>query len=330
MGRPAGSEGEAPSVFVSWAHRDSGMTEAQAADWLDLVHDLAQSLTASGCVVRADIYEQDVDWSRWGPEMIDKCAFTLIVSSRAYCERWNGSNPPEEGAGAAREINVLKGRFDKNQQKFRNRTAIVLLPGITKDDVPDEIYAYLQRFCIDPANGNGIEALLRYLTRQPEFVLPSRGALPFLPPRPNGIRRGESQENSSKGALSAGSAPTWLPAATPQQGLVSRLLTDIENSSPPPSRASVNDEADVWMAELANWTDDMSSLVDEIERVRPVITKNPSVRFIQVLDDTHAKIEILLEYLNGSRAAVGSCFAADAAAELYELIKKLARLALEL
>jgi hypothetical protein len=87
--------------------------------------------------------------------MIDESDFTLLVPNHAYRQRWDGRNSPSEGAGAAREINVLKGRFDKNQRAFRNRTLIIMLPGISENEVPDEIYAYLVRFPINPITGEG-------------------------------------------------------------------------------------------------------------------------------------------------------------------------------
>jgi hypothetical protein len=306
------------------------MTDTQAIESLELVHALAQRLTVSGCDVRADIYEQDVDWSRWGPEMIDECDFTLVVPSIAYRQRWDGRNPPDEGAGAAREINVLKGRFDKNQQSFRGRTVIVMLPGITKHEVPDEIYAYLQRFRVDPMTGEGIEPLIRHLTKQPEFILPPPGLLPHLPPHLNGVCGKPSQATSKTEKAFLETTTTWLHSAASQRDGVSRLARDIERVCPPPSRPSAKNEVDMWLAALANWTDDTSSVVDEIEQVRSLIPRDPSVRFVQVLGDTRAKIRNILDYFNGSQAVVEPNLLADAAMELYELTNKLARLTLEL
>jgi hypothetical protein len=102
-----------PSVFISWAHRDSKMTKLQAATWWQQVRALGERLNSVGCDVRLDMFTPDADWSRWGPEMIDESDFTLLVPNRAYRQRWDGRNSPREGAGAAREINTLKGRFER-------------------------------------------------------------------------------------------------------------------------------------------------------------------------------------------------------------------------
>lgn len=287
-------------------------------------------MNASGCDVRVDLYEQSVDWSRWGPEMIEKSDFTLIVPSGAYRQRWDGHNPPGEGAGAAREINVLKGRFDKDQKSLHSRTIVIMLPGITKAGVPDEIYSYLQRFPVDPITNEGVELLLRYLTKQPEFVLPERGAVPDLPPRPSAIRGDRVQSaRPDEAKSSAGGTTTWLPTGTTQRDEVSRLAQDIEDAFPPPGRPSQESELDEWLARLANWTDDTSSLVDEIEHVRSLVPKDPSVRFVQALDSSRANIQSIIDDLDGLRTIANANRLADNAAELYELVKHLAGLSLE-
>ena len=262
--------------------------------------------------------------------MIKKSDFTLIVPSRAYRERWDGDNRPSEGAGAAREINVLKGRFDKNQKSLRSRTIIIIMPGITKADVPDEIYSYLQRFRVNPKTNEGVELLLRRLTKQPEFVLPNRGAVPDLPPRPRAIPgdRVQSSRHDETKSATAGTT-TWLPAAKKQRDEVSRLVQDVENASPPPFRPSEEDELDEWLATLANWTDDTSSLVDEIEQVRSLVPKDPSIRFVRALSKVRTTIQSILDDLDGPRTIASANSLADSAAEVCELVKQLARLSLE-
>jgi hypothetical protein len=330
MGRPKGSRHRAPAVFISWAHRDSSMTDAQASSWREVVRALAERLNASGCVVRLDLYEQSVDWSRWGPEMIATCDFTLIVPSRAYRQRWDGRNPPSEGAGAAREINVLKGRFDKDQENWRARTIVIMMPGITSSDVPDEIYSSLQRFPVNPRTYEGMEPLLRHLTKQPEFRLPKRGAMPDLPPQPNAIRDDGLQSPRPEGITSPRRGETsWLPTATAHGDQVSRLAQDVEDANPPPVRPPGEVEPNEWMAILANWMDDTSSLVDEIERVRSLAPKDPSVRFVQALDNSRAGMQGIVDGLDGPRTIANVNRLADVAAELHELVKQLARLSLE-
>jgi hypothetical protein len=62
--------------------------------------------------VEADFYrfaEPGVDWSRYGPRQIARADTVLVVSSAAYWERWEGHNPPNTGAGTAREADTLHG-----------------------------------------------------------------------------------------------------------------------------------------------------------------------------------------------------------------------------
>jgi len=330
MGRSRTTKRRAPSVFISWAHRDSSMTDAQATSWRDLVLALAEYLNALGCDVRLDLHQQGVDWSRWGPEMILKSDFTLIVPSKAYQQRWDGQNPPSEGAGAAREVNVLKGRFDKDQKSLLKQAAVIMLPGITKSDVPDEIYAYLQRFPVDPANGKGMEPLLRHLTKQPEFVLPKRGVVPKLPPKPNiilGKLIFEPRSDEMKTSMSG--TTIWLPGMSAQCNDISHLAHGIEGLDSPPTYPSGEDRLDEQIAMLANWADDVSSLVNEIEQVRSHIPRDPSVRFTQVLDDSRAAIQEIIDGLGGPRTKAHVTKLTDRALALYRLVQQLARLSLE-
>jgi hypothetical protein len=161
------------------------MNDSEADAWRDQVRALAERLNANGCIVNMDLFDRgdDTDWSRYGPRMIDEADFTLIVASKAYRERWDGDNPPREGAGATREINTMKGIFNKDRSAFQNKFRVIELPGITGDDIPDEIFAVLLRYRVDPFNDAGLEILLRDLTSQPEFSLPPAGTIPLLPPR---------------------------------------------------------------------------------------------------------------------------------------------------
>jgi hypothetical protein len=339
MGGAKGLGSKPPSVFISWAHRDSKMTKSQAATWWQQVRALGERLNSVGCDVRLDMFTPDADWSRWGPEMIDESDFTLLVPNRVYRQRWDGRNSPREGAGAAREINTLKGRFDKNQEEFRTRTIIIMLPGITEDDVPDEIYAYLKRFPINPITGEGMEALLRFLTKQPEFVLPPLGEVPYLPPQPpiflgtSTVEVSQSTEAQPSGIEEAPSAGNGkisaLPFAQPQHTEISRIIERVENTGAPPDRPPVEDDLYEWFTRLADWVDEASSLPGDIERIGQLVSKSPSARFLQTLDETHSSIQSMLDNLDSQPTMPDADILVDAADQLWDLIILLVRQSME-
>jgi hypothetical protein len=178
---PDPDPGEAPVAFVSWAHGDG--------DWQATVAEFAFELRKLGIDADIDlIHLQDraVNWTTYGPRAIQESDFVLIVVSAAYKERWEDTNAPGTGAGAAREANTLKTLFGDNQEAFYGKVKIVILPGVTTDDIPTELKAVVHRFPIATIDRPGLEGLLRVLTDQPEFVAPPVGTVPLLPPKPVG------------------------------------------------------------------------------------------------------------------------------------------------
>jgi hypothetical protein len=173
---PAGAP--APTAVVSWAHGDHG--------WQTSVAEFAFRLREFGVDVDLDLWhlhDPSVDWATYGPREIQARQFVLIPVSRAYKERWEGKAAVGTGAGAAREANTLKALFEEDQDAFRRKVKIILLPGATVPDIPTELRSTVQHFPVPTLDLVGLEALLRTLTGQPEFVAPELGPLPLLPPR---------------------------------------------------------------------------------------------------------------------------------------------------
>lgn len=174
-----------PTAFISWAHRHASMTDAAAQEWERQVAEFATTLRQIGVDADADLYHLDdaeVDWTRYGPESIRRRDFILIAASPAWRERWEGTNHPAEGAGAAAEADTLKGIFQQDQLEFQRRVKIVLLEGQDAvRAVPAELWR-LTRYVIDPADPDSVLPLLRAMTGQPRYVKPPLGALPTLPP----------------------------------------------------------------------------------------------------------------------------------------------------
>ncbi len=197
--RASGPE-RAVKAVVSWAHEDG--------DWQATVAEFAFELRKLGIDADIDlIHLQDraVNWTTYGPRAIQESDFVLIAVSAAYKERWEGTNAPGTGAGAAREANTLKTLFGDDQEAFYGKVKIVILPEATTDDIPTELKAVVHRFPIATIDEPGLEGLLRVLTDQPEFVAPPVGSVPLLPPKP------------------VGQSGTPLPAPEPSQAVAAAI-----------------------------------------------------------------------------------------------------------
>lgn len=174
-----------PTAIVTWAHRGARMSEEDAQEWERSVAEFTTALRQFGIDADVDLYHLDdvgVDWTRFGPREIERRDFVIIAVSPSWSERWQGVNPQYEGAGAALEADALKGLFQKDQQAFQERVKIVVLPGQTDSAIPAELMR-LTRYSVDPSNPDTFEDLLRALTAQPRYPVPSLGAIPALHPR---------------------------------------------------------------------------------------------------------------------------------------------------
>jgi SEFIR domain len=331
---------KAPVVFISWAHDNPAMSGKPPDLWDDKVRALAERLIEyGGCDVRFDRFEEGrayVDWGRWGAQQIEESDFTLVIASATYKKRWNGVQAPSPGSGATREINVLKGKFNRSEQEFCQQTVVILLPGITDSDVPDEILSTLQRFAVDPLTGNGLEELLRHLTRQPKFLPPARGPVPVLPPRPpatgpglsssstRGNRPPEAKEEPSAG----GGGARRLPSAAGQLDASELLIEQFSAAAPPPARPREAGGLAEWRVRLAAWTDQMAALLEQIEQVGQLNEADRSVRFISGLGTARSAIEKIVSHLGDSSAPSNAQLLSGAAAELRQSVEDLAPLAL--
>jgi SEFIR domain len=320
MGLPGESEDKLNQLFISWAHLDTRTPTLVDITWTDSIRALAERLRNASFEVKVDLFEQDPDWSRWGPSMIDKSDFTIIVPNRAYKERWDGENKPTEGAGAAREINTLKGKFDKDQNRFRRRTIIVKLPGVEPDEVPDEIYSFLTRFEVDPIEGSGMNELLRFLTKQPRYVLPERGMAPVLPPEPFVTTTDLVIEPNDRKV-----AP--LPIAEPFHAEFSRLTELIETTGPAP--ACFGDDLGGWMNSLGEWIDCVTTILDIVARVSQLIHAEQSISFVQACDDAREKKEHIIAAIELQPTDDHAETLASTAQELWDLLNELAEQLLE-
>jgi hypothetical protein len=308
--------GEYRVVFISWAHRDSSMTDKEANSWLACVRALVEKLTDMGIRVRNDLYEPSyTDWSRYGPRMIQECHFTLIATSKAWRERWEGRNEPHEGAGAAREADTLHGMFDENQQEFRSRTIIVMLPGVTEESLPADL-RHIARFAVDPQMSNSMELLVRHILDKPKYVLPKLGAQPELPPEERVTR-----ETSTSG-------PSIHPQIKVEYDQKSTEFDRALEKAVPPPEFQPEKGIEAWMTELAAWNDNTAALVDDIELAAVLTSRDQSARFVQQIDRARESIAEIISGLRGPRTAEHEAKLSETAARLRGQVVRLTRLAL--
>ncbi len=171
-----------PTVFLSWAHRANPGVGDEA--WKEQILRFAAALRASGIDTEVDLYhmhDADIEWSQWGPRMIAERGITVAAVNAAWRERFEGTNDPTQGAGAAAEGAELRGRFDDNQAAFRTRLALVILPGAEDGDVPGRLKG-IQRYTLTDSDSLKFTDLLRRLTGRPQYLPPPLGELPLLPP----------------------------------------------------------------------------------------------------------------------------------------------------
>lgn len=176
-------EHTSPTVFISWAHSHSSWTKKRASAWQESVATLASTLRQSfGIDADIDLFHlhESVDWTRFGQRGIVNNQRVIVVLSKAWAERWEGTNDPTEGAGAAREADALHGLFSRDQSEWQSKLVIVMLPDVSAEDLPVDLDR-VARVWLDPSDPDSYETLVRNLTGQPQYLKVPLGTVPELP-----------------------------------------------------------------------------------------------------------------------------------------------------
>jgi len=130
--------------LVIWSHG--------ADAWAETILVFTSILRGLGIDADVDLYhahDADIDWTTYGPQAIEDSEYVLLAVSAAYKQRWEGHNDPSTGAGTAREANVLKALFNDDQEAFRRKVKVIVLPGATVHDIPSELKATVPHFVIE-------------------------------------------------------------------------------------------------------------------------------------------------------------------------------------
>jgi hypothetical protein len=186
----------APPVFVSWSHASDAasilqdQTARRAADnaWRDQVYDFVVALRYFGVDAEVDLghlSDRGVDWTRFGPGLVHERDVIAVVNA-AWRRAWDESGDGRSGRGAAAEVDVLHGLFNRGRDVFQGKLLLVLLPGSDSSDVPLGLER-VPRVHVPAFDLEGMTELLRILTEQPEYPLPPVGQIPLLPPAANAV-----------------------------------------------------------------------------------------------------------------------------------------------
>jgi len=244
-----------PTAFVSYAQ--------SSRRWQERVLLFTKVLRVSGGVdAELDLFHgsDHRQWTTFGSELIETCDFTLIAIDAAYKRRWLGKEKTGVGAGVGREAAAIRAIFDRDQDEFVRRVKIVLLPGTSKRDIPDDLLGVCEWFKVPTFDRAGLEQLLRSILGKPEFLKPPLGDIPELPPR--------AIENLQRDA-SAGAPDVHEPEATLRNRL-SRVKAALKRGGGSSAKPRSYPAA--------------SSGTDELRRERDALEVS-----LDALEQTHAK-----------------------------------------
>jgi len=217
-------------VLISYAQ------ETDAPGHGESVRRLWVFLRGCGIDARLDLpaARQRQDWALWMADQIREADFVLVIASPAYRERAEGRSGPDIGRGVQWEARLIRDAFYRDQRGL-DRFVPVVLPGQDIDGLPDFLGpATSTVYHVSDFTVSGADALLRFLTGQPEFVEPPLGQVPVLDPlsipaNPGGARRhrpdpmvhneisgtvtGMAIQAGNVGALSIPASGGWQPPA---------------------------------------------------------------------------------------------------------------------
>jgi hypothetical protein len=161
-------------VFISYSH--------ESREHVERVRRLYELLRANGVDARADFTAQELpqDWGLWTEEQVTAADRILVVTSAEYRRQASRAEAEPTGSGVRYEAKFLRDAMVRNQKAAIERFLLVLLPGISDDEVPRLFEGGQTRYRVDPLTGEGVDRLLRVLTDQPGYVEPDLGTAPTL------------------------------------------------------------------------------------------------------------------------------------------------------
>ena len=219
-----------PVAFVSWAHRGHGWTAQQESDWAQSVSEFTAQLRLNGVDADVDLYhqhERGQNWNRYGLRAINDRDLVFVAVSHAWIQRFDGTEDPTSGAGAAREADALMDLYNSDRAAFEQKVALVYLPTTDTRDVPSTLGG-LQRFYVADLSASGLEDVLRFCHDAPRHRRPALGPPPpFADPTP-----ADGAEQSLQDLRAALSTTADQPAADATARGITAALTSHAGSTP--------------------------------------------------------------------------------------------------
>ncbi|MFC7616662.1 NACHT domain-containing protein [Actinokineospora soli] len=167
-------------AFVSYAH--------ESEEHIAAVRRFVSFLrTQGGIDARYDLAAEHErpDWPVWMAEQTRLADFVLVVASRAYRERADRLVPHDEGRGVQYEAAIMRELSYQNRPGWRGKVLPVVLPGQSRDGVPDFLLPYSSTvYHVTSLTVAGAEPLLRVLLDRPRHVPEPIGPAPVLAPVP--------------------------------------------------------------------------------------------------------------------------------------------------
>lgn len=166
-----------PTVFISYIHEDD---EHRAQ-----VLEFAQLLAGLGIASVNDFwlkpYRHDI--GKWAEHYIRNSDYTLVIASPRFRCIGDGYGTDDENEGGQWEIALLREKLQQTRSEWTRRILPVLLPGHTKEEIPDFLQpSGAHHYHVPEITKDGVEKLYRTLTEQPKHVKPDLGEPMPLPP----------------------------------------------------------------------------------------------------------------------------------------------------
>lgn len=200
------------TAIVSYSHEDSGWSSDEVEHRKQHVLNLVAALRNNGIDANADLYRQNEDWTRWGPQRIAGSDFTLIVVSNAWKQAWEGTGDITKHKGVRSEASAVRSIEQNGQDELQRRCRLILLPGSHEEDIPTGLHG-LVRYRINGFGTADLEELLRDLTGQPRYLRPPLGTRPIFPSATPGRPSVDvtGGEHSARGVSDAGRVVVGSP-----------------------------------------------------------------------------------------------------------------------
>lgn len=173
--------GLTPTAIVSYAHSDPQWDAEQKKERSQHVLRFVHAMRQYGIDADVDIFHQNEDWTRWGPQRILSCDFVLIIVSQAWKAAWLGTGDLHLNKGLRAEANAVRSIEAEGGGALQSRCRLIILPGSEDTDIPGGLHGIVRHY-LKAYDQSGLEDLLRDLTDQPKYLKPPVGVVPVLPP----------------------------------------------------------------------------------------------------------------------------------------------------